>query len=115
MAGLNLLQRQDWSAHNGVRFRYMGTQTNEEIRFELKDNGNERFEWSFYNDFTGWREITVPFTDMTRRQTQPSTDVPDDGLTLTGVEGYMLIARPSSALGAVPAEYQIDDIWLYGP
>jgi len=115
MAGLSFTQFQNWSAHNGIQFRFKGTGTNEALSIQLKDNENERFEWVFYNDFSGWKEITVPFIEMTRRQFQPSPNVPNDGLTLTEVEGFMLIAEPSIALGAVPAEYQIDDIWLYAP
>jgi len=115
MAGLSLPQRQDWSEYEGVRFMFHGTLTNEALSFQFKDNGNERFEWVFYNNFSGWKEITVPFTEMTRRQSQPSPDVPNDGLTLTEVEGFMFIAEPLIALGAVPDDYQIDDIWLYAP
>jgi beta-glucanase (GH16 family) len=47
----------------------------------------ERFEASFVDSFTGWEQVTVPFTDFARSSDQP-TGAPDDGLGLTEVWGY---------------------------
>jgi beta-glucanase (GH16 family) len=47
----------------------------------------ERFEASFVDDFTGWKQITLPFTAFRRSSSQPD-GAPDDGLTLTRVMGY---------------------------
>ncbi|MCA9955291.1 MAG: family 16 glycosylhydrolase, partial [Anaerolineales bacterium] len=47
----------------------------------------ERFEATFVDDFTGWQEITVPFTAFSRSAEQPA-GAPDDGLTLSDVWGY---------------------------
>jgi hypothetical protein len=47
----------------------------------------ERFEYSFTDDFTGWRLINLPFADFTRSVQQPA-GAPDDGLDLTEVWGF---------------------------
>jgi beta-glucanase (GH16 family) len=47
----------------------------------------ERFEASFVDNFTGWRPILLPFASFSRSATQPA-GAPNDGLTLTEVNGY---------------------------
>ena len=47
----------------------------------------ERFETSFVDNQAGWRQVTVPFADLSRSAEQP-VGAPNDGLTLTDVQGY---------------------------
>ena len=62
-------------------------------------NSSERFESTFVDDFTGWRQISIPFSNLTRSAEQPAR-APDDGLTLSHVWGYRfeLPAGSSEAL-----------------
>jgi beta-glucanase (GH16 family) len=47
----------------------------------------ERFEAAFVDDVAGWRQVTIPLTDLVRSAVQPE-GAPNDGLTLTDVWGY---------------------------
>jgi beta-glucanase (GH16 family) len=47
----------------------------------------ERFEAAFVDDVAGWRQVTIPVTDLDRSAEQPA-GAPNDGLTLTEVWGY---------------------------
>ncbi len=47
----------------------------------------ERYAASFVDNFTGWKQIFVPFAGFTRSAAQPA-GAPNDGLTLTAVNGY---------------------------
>jgi len=47
----------------------------------------ERFEATFVDNFSGWQQVVVPFTDFVRSADQPD-GAPDDGLGLTEVWGY---------------------------
>ncbi|MBX2996970.1 MAG: family 16 glycosylhydrolase [Caldilineaceae bacterium] len=47
----------------------------------------EHFEATFVDNFSGWRQISVPFRNFVRSADQPA-GAPDDGLTLTSVNGY---------------------------
>ena len=47
----------------------------------------ERFEAAFTDDFSGWKQITLPFDQFERSATQPA-GAPDDGLTLSDLWGY---------------------------
>ncbi len=47
----------------------------------------ERFETTFTDSFTGWKKMTLPFSNFTRSAIQPE-GAPDDGLTLSEMWGY---------------------------
>lgn len=47
----------------------------------------EQFEATFTDDFEGWQQVEVPFTEFGRSADQPE-GAPDDGLTLSEVWGY---------------------------
>ena len=54
--------------------------------FQAPDTA-ERFEASFVDDVAGWRQVTIPLSNLVRSAEQPN-GAPDDGLTLTDVWGY---------------------------
>lgn len=49
----------------------------------------ERFEATVQLRGSGWQQVTVPFEDFRRSKSQPA-GAPNDGLTLTDVQGYSL-------------------------
>jgi len=57
------------------------------IRVYQATDTAERFEASFVDDFSGWQQVEIPFTEFSRGAEQP-IGAPDDGLTLTDVWGY---------------------------
>jgi beta-glucanase (GH16 family) len=57
------------------------------VRVYQAPNSAELFEAGFVDNFTGWKQIVVPFTSFTRSAMQPA-GAPNDGLTLTAVNGY---------------------------
>jgi beta-glucanase (GH16 family) len=57
------------------------------IRVYSAPDTAERFETGFADDFKGWREISLPFSEFVRSTLQP-VGAPADGLTLGEVWGY---------------------------
>ncbi len=57
------------------------------VRVYQAPDSAERFETTFVDDSSGWRQVTLPFTSFTRSAVQPP-GAPNDGLTLTSVTGY---------------------------
>jgi beta-glucanase (GH16 family) len=57
------------------------------VRVYRGPDTSERFESTFTDNFSGWREVVLPFSGFTRSTEQP-TGAPNDGLTLTDVWGY---------------------------
>lgn len=86
----------DWTNANAFSFWLFGSNTGGQVQIDLFDNRNpdlpgdsaERYYYRIDDDYTGWRQFTIPF-DLFRRRTdfQPG-GAPDDGLGLDQVSGY---------------------------
>ena len=105
----------DLSSFEGLSFRYYGTDSGETVFVEIFDNrfgsqgdSAERYEYSFDDDFSGWKAFEVPFTDFRRRSDFQPAGAPDDGLGLTESSGYAFRYGPSST------PVYLDDVSVYG-
>ncbi|WP_330459996.1 glycoside hydrolase family 3 C-terminal domain-containing protein [Streptomyces sp. NBC_00820] len=104
----------DWSAHQGIRFWWDGQDSGRKLAFEIKDGGangeaSELWTTSFTDDFTGWKQILIPFTDFTYRTDYQPVGGIDHVLGLTQMWGYAL-TLPVGLKG----RFAMDDVELYG-
>jgi beta-glucanase (GH16 family) len=86
---------QDWINFTGVSFWMYGFNSGNTVQFEILDNRSdpttdtaERFDTLFTDDFTGWQQVIIPFSDFTRATDFQPPGAPDDGLTLTEMWGW---------------------------
>ncbi|MFK0167688.1 glycoside hydrolase family 3 N-terminal domain-containing protein [Streptomyces sp. NPDC090306] len=108
------LPAHDWSAHGGIRFWWDGQNTAKKIAFEIKDGGangeaSELWTTSFADDFSGWKQIEIPFSDFTYRTDYQPVGGIDQVLGLTQMWGYA-VTLPVGA----PGRFAMDDVELYG-
>ncbi|MGY4979686.1 glycoside hydrolase family 3 protein [Streptomyces sp. 900105755] len=104
----------DWSAHKGIRFWWDGQDNSKKIAFEIKDGGtngeaSELWTTSFTDDFTGWKQIEIPFTDFVYRTDYQPVGGIDHVLGLTQMWGYA-VTLPVGVKG----QFAMDDVELYG-
>ncbi|MET7977033.1 glycoside hydrolase family 3 N-terminal domain-containing protein [Streptomyces mirabilis] len=104
----------DWSAHKGIRFWWDGQNNAKKVAFEIKDGGangeaSELWTTSFTDDFTGWKQIEIPFTDFTYRTDYQPVGGIDQVLGLTQMWGYALTLPVG-----VQGRFAMDDVELYG-
>ncbi|SOE64399.1 beta-glucosidase [Streptomyces sp. OV198] len=104
----------DWSAHKGIRFWWDGQNNAKKVAFEIKDGGangeaSELWTTSFTDDFTGWKQIEIPFTDFTYRTDYQPVGGIDQVLGLTQMWGYALTLPVG-----VKGRFAMDDVELYG-
>ncbi|NUP79001.1 MAG: glycosyl hydrolase [Nonomuraea sp.] len=104
----------DWSAHQGIRFWWDGQDNGKKIAFEIKDGGangeaSELWTTSFTDDFTGWKQIEIPFTDFVYRTDYQPVGGIDHVLGLTSMWGYA-VTLPVGVKG----QFAMDDVELYG-
>lgn len=104
----------DWSAHKGIRFWWDGQDNGKKIAFEIKDGGangeaSELWTTSFTDDFTGWKQIEIPFTDFVYRTDYQPVGGIDHVLGLTRMWGYA-VTLPVGIKG----RFAMDDVELYG-
>ena len=107
---------QDWSAYEGISFWLYGNNSGTTLFVDVLDNRNpgstkddaERWSIDLPDNFSGWREIQIPFASMHRKEI--GNGAPNDGFGLYEVHGW--------ALGAVttptPQTYFVDNVTLYG-
>ncbi|MFJ5779428.1 glycoside hydrolase family 3 N-terminal domain-containing protein [Streptomyces sp. NPDC093094] len=104
----------DWSARKGIRLWWEGDGTGRRIVFELKDGGahgeaSELWQTSFTDDFTGWRQIELPFDRFVYRTDYQPVGGIDQILGLTEMWGYA-VTLPAGAKGG----FAMDGVELYG-
>ncbi|MDD5730974.1 MAG: carbohydrate binding domain-containing protein [Candidatus Omnitrophica bacterium] len=62
----------DWKKYNAFSFYVYGSNSATNVAFDIKDNGKEIWRYIFSDDFTGWKQIVVLFSDFNlRRDWQP--------------------------------------------
>ncbi len=115
-AAVNTWVTQDWSAYEGISFWLYGRSSGTTLFLDVLDNRNpgsvrddaERWSIDLPDNFSGWREIKIPFASMHRKEI--GNGAPNDGFGLTQVHGW--------ALGAVttpsPQTYYVDKAMVYG-
>ncbi|MFF4350776.1 glycoside hydrolase family 3 N-terminal domain-containing protein [Streptomyces sp. NPDC001530] len=104
----------DWSAHQGIRFWWDGRNNAKKVSFEIKDGGangeaSELWTTSFTDDWTGWKQIEIPFTDFTYRTDYQPVGGIDQILGLTQMWGYA-VTLPVGIKG----QFAMDGVELYG-
>lgn len=104
----------DWSARKGIRFWWEGQNNGKKVAFELKDGGangeaSELWTTSFTDDWTGWKQVEIPFTDFAYRTDYQPVGGIDHVLGLTEMWGYAL----TLPVGA-PGRFAMDGVELYG-
>jgi len=67
---------------------------------------HERYATRFVDDFTGWQQVSLPFSDFKRSPVQPD-GAPNDGLDLTQIFGYSLVLQGGEN------EVMLDEISLF--
>ncbi len=105
----------DWRDHEGFRFWLYGTNSKAGLAVDVIDNRKgcatfddaERYRYNFVDDFSGWKQITVRFSDMHREDI--FNRAPDDGLGLSEVHGWGF-----GTANKGPATYYVDDFELLG-
>jgi len=104
----------DWSASKGIRFWWDGRNNGKKVNFELKDGGangeaSELWTTSFTDDFTGWKQIELPFTSFVYRTDYQPVGGIDQILGLTAMWGYGL----TFPVG-ISGQFAMDGVELYG-
>ena len=115
-AGVNAWVPQDWSAYEGISFWLYGNNSGTTMFVDVLDNRNpgstkddaERWSIDFPDNFSGWKEIKIPFESMHRKDV--GNGAPNDGFGLTEVHGWALGTITTPA----PQTYYVDNAMVYG-
>ena len=89
---------QDWSASSALTLWVYGRATGHSFLVQVYDAGHERWESRFPVNFSGWQQITIPFSGLTAASWQPPTATVDGVRDFSGVTGMAL--APSDGVGS---------------
>ena len=70
----------DWHYDTGVKMDIFGQNTGRRLQFEIEDTADERYDYGFLDNFTGWKTIVMPFSSFTRSTVYQPDGAPNDGL-----------------------------------
>lgn len=87
---------QDWSGKDQLSFWMYGSNTGNQLFFDIINNRNpgsttddaERFFTEFVDDFSGWQLMNLSFADFMRKDI--GNGAPDDGLDLSTMRGWAI-------------------------
>ncbi|PKN92841.1 MAG: hypothetical protein CVU44_12480 [Chloroflexi bacterium HGW-Chloroflexi-6] len=104
----------DLSGYQAFRFWFEGGNTGAAMRIELKADGanpgaSNRFEYSFTDNFSGWRYFAVPFASFVKRTDYNPGAGLGDTLDLTQMWGYSILI-PGGAAGS----FSMDEVSVTG-
>ncbi|WP_443063151.1 glycoside hydrolase family 3 protein [Streptomyces sp. NBC_00483] len=104
----------DWSAHKGIRLWWYGDNSGRKLTYELKDGGahgeaSELWTTSFTDDFTGWKQVELPFTQFEYRTDYQPVGGIDHVLGLDKMWGYA-VTLPTGT----QSQFAMDGVELYG-
>jgi len=81
-----------------------GRSTGHSFVVQIYDAGGERWESRFTVDFTGWRQVTIPFASMTPAGWQTPDAVLNGKQDFNGVQGMALIPSEATGSGTVTVD-----------
>jgi beta-glucanase (GH16 family) len=117
-AAVNTWVPQDWSAYEGLSFWLYGNNSGTNLFVDVLDNRNpdsikddaERWSITVVDNFSGWQEIKISFSDPNLKRKDVGNGAPNDGLGLTEVNGWAL----GSVATTSAQTYYVDNVKLYG-
>jgi hypothetical protein len=92
---------QDWSASSALTLWVYGRATGHSFLVQVYDAGHERWESRFPVSFSGWQQITIPFSELKAASWQPPTATVDGVRDFSGVTGMALAPSDGAGSGVV--------------
>jgi hypothetical protein len=91
----------DWSSITALNLWINGHATGHSFLVQLYDAGQERWEAHFTVSFTGWQQVTIPFSSFKAASWQPPEAKANGALDLDGVTGVALVPSEGPGTGTV--------------
>jgi hypothetical protein len=94
----------DWSSITAMNLWVNGQKTGHSFLVQVYDAGQERWEAHFTVDFTGWQQVTLPFSSFEAAAWQAPEATKNGVLDLNGVTGVALVPSEAAGSGVVTVD-----------
>lgn len=86
----------EWNEYNAFSFYMYGTDSKANLAFDIKDNGSEMWRFMVADDFTGWKQLILPFNGFFARDDWQPDDA-DGNLNLDfPIKSFQFEVRPEA-------------------
>jgi Spherulation-specific family 4/Carbohydrate binding domain (family 11) len=94
----------NWSSASAINLWVNGQATGHTFLVQVYDAGAERWEARFTVSFSGWQQITIPFSSLTAAGWQPPDAQVNGVKDFSGVTGMALIPSEGTGSGTVTVD-----------
>ncbi len=94
----------DWTSITAMNLWVNGQATGHSFLVQLYDSGQERWEAHFTVDFSGWKQVTIPFSSFKASAWQPPEAKADGVMDLGAVTGLALVPSEGAGKGTVAVD-----------
>lgn len=91
--GFSYTTKPNWTMYTLIKIWMKGSASGKQIRFEIADAEDERYEYLLSDSTTTWKQFVIPLSSFTRRTDWQPAGVPNNGLTLSAVRGLSLAPK----------------------
>jgi hypothetical protein len=85
-----------WKDYRAISFYMLGTGSQTEIAFDLKDNGGELWRFMLTDNFKGWKQLVCKFADFVDRSDWQPDSADKNGQLDFPLKSYQWEPRPSA-------------------
>ncbi len=85
-----------WKDYSAISFYMMGTGSQVQVAFDIKDNSGELWRFMVTDDFKGWKQVVCKFADFTDRSDWQPDSADKNGVLDFPIKSYQWEPRPVS-------------------
>jgi beta-glucosidase len=85
-----------WKDYSAISFYMLGTDSQAQIAFDIKDSGGELWRFMVTDNFKGWKQVVCKFADFTDRSDWQPDNADKNGLLDFPLKSYQWEPRPVS-------------------
>lgn len=85
-----------WEKYNAFSFYVYGSNSQAQIAFDIKDNGNEMWRFLITDNFQGWKQIVCPLNEFFVRSDWQPDHTDKNGVLDIPIKSYQFEPRPQA-------------------
>ncbi|MBI5145575.1 MAG: hypothetical protein HZA27_05290 [Candidatus Omnitrophica bacterium] len=85
-----------WDKYNAISFYVYGSDSQAQIAFDIKDNGNEMWRFLVGDNFKGWKQMVCPFNEFFARSDWQPDNADKNGVLDFPIKSFQFEPLPEA-------------------